>query len=138
MGKYLKSYKKYPPGTLVVIKKQSLWQRFKNWITRKEKKFDNLYVLPTYAGISVSKVQLLLNDYLLFIPTKEYSKKELSKFNKIYPSCESIKDYLTMIEIIRPGTIEVDSPLEQFLSNKNYKLIYLDTEPFQDISHAHK
>lgn len=133
MGKYLKSYKSYPAGTLVVTKKYSLWQRLKHWILKKRRVYNNLYVLPVKSGIALSKVELLINDYHLFIPIKPYTIKEMKKMDGIYPSCKTEKDFLTMLNIIRPGTVDVDKDLDQFRNNPFYKKIYLDYEPFQEI-----
>ena len=49
MGKYLRTYKQYPPGSLLVTKNYSLLKRFWYWIRRKRRPYNFLYILPTKA-----------------------------------------------------------------------------------------
>ena len=134
MGKYLKSYKAYPAGTLVISKTYGFWKRLWYWLKKKRREYNTLYILPTSTGVGLSKVELLLNDYYLFVPLKPYTRTEIKKLNTILKSCSTEKDYLTAINAIRPNTVDVDGSIEQFRTNKYYKKIYLDTEPFQEIN----
>ncbi len=133
MGKYLKTYKRYPAGTLVISKKYSLWKRFLSWIKKNRRAYNTLYVLPVESGIGLSKIELFVNDYYLFIPLKPYNKREQKELRILLASCESIEDYMCAINIIRPGTFDMNQSLDQLKDTKLYKKIYLDFEPFQEI-----
>jgi len=108
MGKYLKTYKRYPAGTLVVSKKYNLWKRFVNWIKRKRREYNTLYVLPIESGIGLSKVELFINDYYLFIPLKPFNKREQKELRILVANCETVKDYMCAVNIIRPNTFDLN------------------------------
>lgn len=133
MGKYLKSYKQYPAGTIVVIKKYSLWKRFVKWITKKRREYNTIFILPKKSGLGVSKVDLLINDYYLFIPYIPYNTKEIRKLQTLINSCSSIEDYLVTINAIRPDTVNTEC-LDDLKYNSNFRKIYLDNEPFFEIN----
>lgn len=132
MGKYLKSYKKYPGGSLIVIKKYNMLQRL-FWLFRKGRKpYNSLIVLDKPMHVGISKWNKFIYDYHIFVPKNPYRQHELKALQRLSKSCDSIKDYLIAINAIRPGTIDTDC-LDAIRNNQNYKKIYLEMEPFQDI-----
>lgn len=133
MGKYLRTYKQYPPGSLLVTKNYSLIKRFWYWIRRKRRPYNFLYILPTKADITISKLDLLLNDYFLFIPKKPYNKKEQRQLEILAGSCKTTEDYFAVINIIRPNTVDDNKDLDQLKDNLYYTKYWLDEEPFQNV-----
>ena len=133
MGKYLRTYKQYPPGSLLVTKNYSLIERFWYWIRRKRRPYNFLYILPTKADITISKLDLLLNDYFLFIPKKPYNKKEQRQLEILASSCKTTEDYFAVINIIRPNTVDDNKDLDQLKDNLYYTKYWLDEEPFQNV-----
>lgn len=134
MGKYLKTYKRYPAGSLIITKKYSLWRRFVNFIKCKRREYNSIYILPIEAGLSLSKVELLINDYYIFIPKKPYTKKEIKQLQILIANCETTEDYMAALNIIRPGTLDTSKSLDQLKNNTEYIKIYLDSEPFQEFN----
>ena len=133
MGKYLKSYKKYPAGSLIVVKKYSLWKRFL-WMFKKGRRpYNSLFILTKDSHIGLSKLDKFKYDYHLFLPIKPYTKKEIMLLKNLIKSCKDTKDYLTAINIVRPDSIDTEN-LDNIRNNTNYKKIYLEQEPFQDIN----
>lgn len=133
MGKYLKSYKKYPAGSLIVVKKYNLWKRFL-WLFKKGRRpYNSLFILTKESCIGLSKINKFKYDYHLFIPIKPYTKKEILLLKSLMKSCESIEDYLTAINIVRPDSVNTEN-LDDIRNNINYKKIYLEQEPFQDVN----
>lgn len=112
MGKYLKTYKRYPAGSLIITKKYSLWRRFVNFIKCKRREYNSIYILPIEAGLSLSKVELLINDYYIFIPKKPYTKKEIKQLQILIANCETTEDYMAALNIIRPGTLDTSKSLD--------------------------
>ncbi len=133
MDKFLKSYTTYPPGTIIVSKQYSLLQRLKYFLLRKRRQYNKIKILKDYSQIRISKWELLKDDYYLFLPRTPYNKKELVKLHTLLKSCQSTEDYLTALNIIRHGTVDVDKPLEQLKMNNGYKMVLLYQEPFQSI-----
>lgn len=133
MGRYLRSYKKYPAGSLIVVKKYSLWKRFL-WLFKKERKpYNSLFLLTKESCIGITKMNKFKYDYHLFIPIKPYTRKEIVLLRSLIKSCESIEDYLTAINIVRPDSVDATN-LDNLRNNTNYKKVYLEQEPFQDIN----
>lgn len=133
MGKYLRTYKQYPPGSLLVTKNYSLLKRFWYWIRRKRRPYNFLYILPTTADLTLSKIDLLFNDYFLFVPKKPYNKKEQKQLEILAGSCKTTEDYFAVINIIRPNTIDDSKNLDQLKDNPYYTKYWLDEEPFQNV-----
>lgn len=133
MGKYLKTYKLYPAGTIIACRNYSLWQRFKYWLKRKKMPLNYLYILPMTAGITISKVDLLLKDFLLFIPKKTLNKREFNKLQTLVSNCKTTDDYFAVINIIRPNTITEGDGIDSLQNNKYYITKWLDEEPFQNV-----
>lgn len=133
MGKYLKTYKLYPAGTIIACRNYSLWQRFKYWLKRKKMPLNYLYILPITAGITISKVDLLLKDFLLFIPKKTLNKREFNKLQTLVSNCKTTDDYFAVINIIRPNTIGEEDDIDSLQNNKYYTTKWLDEEPFQNV-----
>lgn len=133
MGKYLRTYKQYPAGTLFVAKNYTLWQRFWYWVRRKRKPYNFLYVLPTVADITISKLDLWLNDHFLFIPKKPYNKKEQKTLSILAASSKTTDDYFKIINIIRPNTVIDNKDLDQLKDSPYYTKYWLDEEPFQNV-----
>lgn len=135
MGKYLKSYKKYPAGSLLVSKKYSIWKRLWYAVTGKRKPYNDIFVLPKETYIGITKFEKFINDYHIFIPISNYRHSEITKLKKLLKSCKNVKDYLVAINEIRPGTIDIDN-LDNLRSNNNYYKIYIEQEPFQDVKYV--
>lgn len=133
MGKYLRTYKQYPPGSLLVTKNYSLLKRFWYWLLRKRRPYNFLYILPTKADLTLSKFDLLFNDYFLFIPKKQYNKKEQKQLEILARSCKTTEDYFAVINIIRPNTVDDNKDLDQLKDNPYYTKYWLDEEPFQNV-----
>lgn len=133
MGKYLKTYKLYPAGTIIACRNYSLWQRFKYWLKRKKMPLNYLYILPMTAGITISKVDLLLKDFLLFIPKKTLNKREFNKLQTLVSNCKTTDDYFAVINIIRPNTITEGDGIDSLQNSKYYITKWLDEEPFQNV-----
>lgn len=132
MGKYLKSYIQYPAGTIIAVKKYSLWRRFINWLNKKRREYNGVFILSKRAGVGISKVDLMINDYCLFIPKVPLNDDEIKKLQVLLNSCSSIEDYLTSINIVRPNIVDV-SNLDNLKYNSNFVKKYLDNEPFFEI-----
>lgn len=133
MGKYLKTYKSYPAGTIIACRNYTLWQRFKYWLKRKKMPLNYLYILPMTAGITVSKVDLLLKDFLLFIPKKTLNKREFNKLQTLVSNCKTADDYFAVINIIRPNTVDEEEGIDSLQNSRYYTTKWLDEEPFQNV-----
>lgn len=138
MSKYLKSYKTYPAGTIIVAKKYSLWKRFTHWLLKKRRNYNFMVLMPSESKLLLSKLDLLLNDYTLYIPKKAYTKREKTKLEVLLNSSLTKEDALVAINAIRHNTVNSNEPLEQFKDNNNYTKVYLDDEPFQDLRNYNK
>lgn len=125
MSRYLKSYKKYPAGTLVVAKKYSIISRLWYAITCKRRPYNSIYILPKNTYIGITKFDKFKNDYHLFIPKQEYKSHEIKMLNKLIKSCSSTEDYLTLINKIRPNTVD-ETNLDSLRTNDNYYKIYIE------------
>ena len=133
MNNLLKSRKTYPAGTLILVKKYSLWNRFKHWICKKQRLYNGIKAIGSSRQLVVRNYDLIVNDYFLYIPKKRYTKKEEEKFHKLIHECETVNDYLTLVNIIRPDTVVVNGNLDQFKSNKYYTEVFLDGEKFDEV-----
>lgn len=134
MGKYLKSYKKYPAGSLIVSKRYSFWKRFVWTFKKGSRPYNHIFILDKDSNICISKWEKFKNDYHVFLLKKPYSHKELTKLKALLKSCKTNADYLVAINIIRPNT--VDENLDNIRYNDNYNKLYLEEEPFQDIPNS--
>ena len=56
MNNLLKSRKAYPAGTLILVKKYSLWNRFKHWICKKQRLYNGIKAIG-------SSRQLVVRNY---------------------------------------------------------------------------
>lgn len=137
MGRYLKSYKRYPAGSLIVSKRYSLFSRLK-WIFKKgHKPYNHISILPKDSHIGLSKFDKLRYDYHIFIPKEPYKHTELVKLRNLLKSCSTTEDYLVAINIVRPGSVDVTN-LDNLRNNTLYRKIYLEQEPFQDVNYDTK
>lgn len=135
MGRYLKSYKKYPAGSLIVSKRYNLFQRL-IWLFKKgHKPYNHIAVLPKESHIGITKFDKLRWDYHVFIPIVSFKPAEINRLRNMLKSCKTIEDYLTAIDAVRPGLIDTTN-LDNLRHNPNYKKIYLEQEPFQDVDYA--
>lgn len=85
------------------------------------------------AGITISKVDLLLKDFLLFIPKKTLNKREFNKLQTLVSNCKTTDDYFAVINIIRPNTITEGDGIDSLQNSKYYITKWLDEEPFQNV-----
>ena len=92
-----------------------------------------LYILPMTAGITVSKVDLLIKDFLLFIPKKTLNKREFNKLQTLVSNCKTADDYFTVINIIRPNTVDEEEGIDSLQNSRYYITKWLDEEPFQNV-----
>ena len=134
MSKYLKSFKKYPAGSLIVSKKYGFWKRVWYALRGKKKVYNHIFILPKDSYIGLTKFDKFINDYHVFIPINPYRKQELSKLRGLIKDCKTQKDYLIAIDTVREGSVDINN-LDNLRNNKNYRKIYLEQEPFQDIKY---
>lgn len=132
MSKYLKSYKKYPAGSLVVSKRYGFWKRLWYVLIGKRKAYNHIYILPKDSYIGITKFNKFINDYHVFIPIKPYKKRELTMLRSLLDGCESVTDYLAALDTVRKGSVDLDN-LDNLRNNVNYHKVYLEQEPFQDV-----
>lgn len=137
MSKYLKSYKRYPAGTLIVAKKYSFLSRLKNLFKKGKSQYNYITILPKASCIGLTKYEKFKNDYHLFIPKQPYKHKEIKLLGQLIKSCQSNQDYLVAINKIREGSVDVNN-LDDLRNNENYTKIYLEEEPFQDVHYVAK
>lgn len=132
MSKYLKSYKKYPAGSLVVTKRQNIWKRIWYVLTGKRRPYTNITVLPKDTYIGITKWDKFRYDYHLFVPIVSYKHSELVKLRNLLKSCATTEDILVAINTVREDSIDTKN-LDNLKDNSNYYKLYLEQEPFQDM-----
>ena len=133
MSNHLKSYKQYPPGTLLVTKSYGLFERFWYWLKRKRRPYNVICILPSFAHISMSKYEMWVHDFFVFVPKKPYNKKEQKLLKELVAGCETARDYLTAINVVRPNTVDETADLDQLKNNPYYTKYWLDEEPFSNV-----
>lgn len=137
MGRYLKSYKRYPAGSLVVSKRYSILGRLKWMFKRGHKPYNHIVVLLKDSHVGLSKFDKFRYDYHIFIPKEPYKHAELTKLKHLLKSCSTTEDYLIAINCVRPGSIDTTN-LDNLRNNTLYRKIYLEQEPFQDVNYDPK
>ena len=133
MGKYLKTFRVYPAGTIVLVKKYSFWKRLLKFLSGKKRSYNGLHVMLNDSKIKISKVDLLVNDYVLLVPKKPYTKEEKKLLHVFSKSCETAEDWLIAANAIRPNSIDEDIYNIDNINYTDYYKLYLDSEPFQNV-----
>lgn len=113
-----------PAGSIVLVKKYNLWERFKAWVTKKELKYNDAWIDPFgHSGFLFKDTLWSKHDVFTFTPKKQYSKKEMSKlFELVLPATLITNDTveaLLKINLIRPNTF-TGTTLEELLDNNKY------------------
>ena len=113
-----------PAGSIVLVKKYNLWERFKAWITKKPLKYNDAWIDPFgHSGFFIQNTLWTKHNVFTFIPRKQYSKKEMTKlFVDVLPNLLLLTDpveVLLQINQIRPNTF-TGVTLEEMLDNNKY------------------
>ena len=113
-----------PAGSIVLVKKYNLWERFKAWITKKPLKYNDAWIDPFgHSGFLFQNTLWTKHNVFTFIPRKQYSKKEMTKlFVDVLPNLLLSTDpveVLLQINQIRPNTF-TGVTLEEMLDNNKY------------------
>lgn len=113
-----------PAGSIVLVKKYNLWERFKAWFTKKPLKYNDAWIDPFgHSGFLFQNTLWTKHNVFTFIPRKQYSKKEMTKlFVDVLPNLLLSTDpveVLLQINQIRPNTF-TGVTLEEMLDNNKY------------------
>lgn len=113
-----------PAGSIVLVKKYNLWERFKAWFTKKPLKYNDAWIDPFgHSGFLFQNTLWTKHNVFTFIPRKQYSKKEMTKlFVDVLPNLLLSTDpveVLLQINQIRPNTFS-GVTLEEMLDNNKY------------------
>lgn len=113
-----------PAGSIVLVKKYNLWERFKAWFTKKPLKYNDAWIDPFgHSGFLFQNTLWTKHNVFTFIPRKQYSKKEMTKlFVDVLPNLLLSTDpveVLLQINQIRPNTFS-GVTLEEILDNNKY------------------
>ena len=113
-----------PAGSIVLVKKYNLWERFKAWITKKPLKYNDAWIDPFgHSGFLFQNTLWTKHNVFTFTPRKQYSKKEMTKlFVDVLPNLLLSTDpveVLLQINQIRPNTF-TGVTLEEMLDNNKY------------------
>ena len=113
-----------PAGSIVLVKKYNLWERFKAWFTKKPLKYNDAWIDPFgHSGFLFQNTLWTKHNVFTFIPRKQYSKKEMTKlFVDVLPNLLLSTDpveVLLQINQIRPNTF-TGVTLEEILDNNKY------------------
>lgn len=123
MKKFL--FDNLPAGSIILIKKYNLFERFKAWVNKKQLKYNDGWIDPFGGSTFLFKNTFWTkHDVVAFIPKKKYNEKEMyALFNKVLT--HSIKtgdpiESLLMINLIRPNTFKGTTFEELLEGNKFY------------------
>ena len=113
-----------PAGSIVLVKKYNLWERFKAWFTKKPLKYNDAWIDPFgHSGFLFQNTLWTKHNVFTFTPRKQYSKKEMTKlFVDVLPNLLLSTDpveVLLQINQIRPNTF-TGVTLEEMLDNNKY------------------
>lgn len=113
-----------PAGSIVLVKKYNLWERFKAWFTKKPLKYNDAWIDPFgHSGFLFQNTLWTKHNVFTFTPRKQYSKKEMTKlFVDVLPNLLLSTDpveVLLQINQIRPNTFS-GVTLEEILDNNKY------------------
>ena len=113
-----------PAGSIVLVKKYNLFQRFKAWATDQELPYNDAWIDPLGNSTFLFKDTLWTKyNVFTFTPKKQYSKKEMMKvFEIVLPFMlltNDLTESLLSINKIRPNTMKGTS-LEELMDNNKY------------------
>lgn len=115
------------PGT-IILKKANWFRRIFLKLFRKSIVSEMIFINSS-CSMSIDEIlDIIAGNITILIPIKPYNKEEIEKVDNIVTSSKTFseKDLLTMIENIRPNTLDVNEHIEQLLNNKYYKQIYVN------------
>lgn len=113
-----------PAGSIVLVKKYSLWKRFKAWLKKEQLKYNDAWVDPLgNSGFSFKDSLWTKHNVFTFVPIKKYSKKEkIMLFEDVLVPSMFTGDpveTILMINTVRPNTFK-GATLEELLDDNKY------------------
>lgn len=125
-------YLNIKPGSIIVYKKYNLLKCWWSKLMRKELPFNKYSIYFGASSMFVETTNIKVKDeyrYVILEPIKPYSKKEekaleLEVVEHVMMNNDS-KDVFSVINIIRPCTIDAESfTINGLLKNKYYRIVY--------------
>ena len=113
-----------PAGSIVLVKRYTLWQRFKAWLLKKDLKYNDAWIDPFGgSGFVFTNTFNTKHNVFTFTPRKQYSKKEMVQlFIDVLPKTllsEDPVEAVLSINLVRPDTFS-GVTLEELLDNNKY------------------
>lgn len=113
-----------PAGSIVLVKRYTLWQRLKAWITKKQLKYNDVFIDPFGKAFFIfSNTFWEKNNVYTFSPKKPYSKKESSRLTALlistFQNDSNEVERLLLINLIRPNTFN-GITLEELLDENRF------------------
>ena len=117
-------FKNLPAGSIVLVKKYNLWDRFKAWVTRKSLKYNDAWIDPFgCSGFLFQDTFWTKHNVFTFTSRKQYSRKEMVQlFMDVLPKTllsEDPVEAVLSINLVRPDTFS-GVTLEELLDNNKY------------------
>lgn len=116
-------FENLPAGSIVLVKKYNLWQRFKAFVQRKSLPYNDCWIDPFGKSIfTFVNTWSTKYDVFTFTPKKPYSKKEMINIIETLLPCARGLDPvegLLLVNLIRPNTFK-GTTLEELLDNNKY------------------
>lgn len=123
-------FRNLPAGSIVLVKKYNLWERFKAWWNKKELPYNDAWVDPFGgSGFLFANTLWTKHDVFTFTPKKPYSNKEKIKMFEqvLVPSiaCDDPVEILLKVNLVRPNTMQKakqddELTLEKLLDDNKY------------------
>lgn len=116
------------PGAIILWKEYSKLQKFWAKLRKKELKYNRCCIIP--HRMDFISLWGSADNFRVFEPKKQYSSIEKDILNRELDhniSHISNTDYLSVINIVRPDTLDLSTfTLESLITNKYYREVYAE------------
>lgn len=115
------------PGTIFLSKEYKRHEKLLAFLKRKKLGYNKFYIFDSNHNM-IRKPNK--TDCILLEPKKKYSGKEIVKLSLLNRLgwIEDCKDVLTVINAVRPNTVDESLTLDQLLENRFYNIRKLSDE----------
>lgn len=115
-----------PTGSIILIKRYNLWQRFKAFLTKKPLPYNDVFIVTSNKpSIRFDNKLFVKCDVTAFMPKKPYNKTESKKVLKTSVSSATQTstpvEKVLLINLVRPNTFHGITLEELLENNKFYK-----------------
>lgn len=116
------------PGAIILWKEHNKLQKFWAKLRKKELEYNRCCIIP--RRMDFISLWGSTDNFRVLEPKKQYSSVEKEMLNKELDhgiNHISIEDYLSIINIVRPNTLDLSTfTLESLFTNKYYKEVYAE------------